>query len=78
MSFESSQASASIIAGAAAFGGAPLPHFVELRILNGLQAQISEVLLIKGLRADDIGPKTGRTRQRPLTVETEALAGNPA
>jgi len=57
MSFGSSQASESIIAGAAAFGGAPLPHFVELRILNGLQAQISEVLLIKGLRADDIGQK---------------------
>jgi hypothetical protein len=28
-----------------------------VRILNGLQAQISEMLLIKGLRADNIGQK---------------------
>jgi hypothetical protein len=37
---------------------------VELRILNGLQVQISEVLLIKGLRADDI-------RQKPVKREAD-------
>src|SRR6266478_766862 len=33
----------------------PLPHFVELRILNGLRMEILEVLLTKGLWADNIG-----------------------
>jgi hypothetical protein len=40
-----SVASASIIAGVAAFGG-PSPLFVEVRILKGLRIEILEVLLI--------------------------------
>jgi hypothetical protein len=76
MSFESSQASASIITGVGAYGGAPLPHFVELRILNGLQTQISEVLLSKELRADNISQKPAKRGTDSYLQKVKDLEAN--
>ena len=77
MSFGSSQASESIIAGAAAFGGVPSPlcGTADSKWVTG--ADLGSVA-DKGVTSRRYRPKTGRTRQRPLTVETESLAGNPA
>jgi hypothetical protein len=49
---------------------------VELRILNGLQTPISEVLLIKGLRADNIGQKPVKRGSGSYLLKIKNLSAN--
>jgi hypothetical protein len=47
-----------------------------VRILNGLQARISEVLLIKGLRADNIGQKPVKRGNGSYLLKIKNLSAN--
>jgi hypothetical protein len=49
---------------------------VEVRILNGLQELPSEVLLIKGLRADNIGQKPVKRRIGSYLRKIKDLSAN--